>query len=147
MLHQYAAAKSGLVAVLHTMWTQCVVRTQLLRAELRVLSSLTAHSSEGLHCTIHLPLYVISLSSFPGLTAIATCARQGSTFMHDIIKMATHSLSSYQSCSAAKRTSPHHAVLLDLFPLLANTALSPECRGIMRKVGIKDQSIRKKTIL
>lgn len=54
--------------------------------------------------------------------------------MQSILKQALHSITSYNSCSAAKLTSPHVDVLTAVFSLLANCALSSECRGVMKKV-------------
>ena len=62
----------------------------------------------------------------------------GSTsLMQSVMKQATRTVTSYQSpLSSRKQHSRHSAILTAVFSLLANTTVSPECRGLMRKVTV-----------
>lgn len=78
---------------------------------------------------------------FLGRTSLACSGGKGGPcLLQDVLKHTTHLLTCYHSCVTAKMANPHTKVLSLLFTLLANTALSPECRSIMKKVMRENQA-------
>lgn len=71
-----------------------------------------------------------------GQACLASSGVRGASnsLLHSVIKLAAHSITGYNSCSAAKMVNPHTEVLRAVFNLLANCALSAECRGVLKKV-------------
>ena len=77
------------------------------------------------------------ISSPPsGQACLASSGVRGgnNSLLHSVIKLAAHSITGYNSCTAAKMVNPHTEVLRAIFTLLANCALSAECRGVLKKV-------------
>lgn len=76
------------------------------------------------------------LSLYAGRSSLtASISKGGNTLMHSILKTASLSIGSYRSYVVGKATAnPHSEVLRATFCLLSNSVLSPECRGILKKV-------------
>ena len=76
------------------------------------------------------------VSFSPGQACLASSVVRGAnnSLLHSVIKLAAHTITGYNSCSAAKMVNPHTEVLRAIFTLLANCALSAECRGVLKKV-------------
>ena len=69
-----------------------------------------------------------------GRASLAASSKGSSCLLQDILKLTSHTLSCHRSCSSAKMNNPHVETLGLLFTLLANSALSQECRAIIKKV-------------
>ena len=70
-----------------------------------------------------------------GRISLATCVKGSSNcLLQNVVKTATHTLTSHNSCISSKLASPYGQVLLTIFSLLSNCALSQECRAVLKKV-------------
>ena len=100
-----------------------------------VVGSLGARWSKAALWTF-LDLYALLFLSPPGQACLASSVVRGAnnSLLHSVIKLAAHTITGYNSCSAAKMVNPHTEVLRAIFTLLANCALSAECRGVLKKV-------------
>lgn len=80
-------------------------------------------------------IYLLVNSHYTGRASLAVCVRSSNcSLLQSILKTATHTLSSHASCTSAKTTSPYSEILHAVFSLLANCALSHECRAVLKKV-------------
>lgn len=66
--------------------------------------------------------------------SVSRAVQSGSTFLHSLIKLTNKTNSKLQNSSSTELDS-HLVVFRAMFDLLSNLALSPECRGVMWKVG------------
>ena len=69
-----------------------------------------------------------------GRMSLASGGKGSNSLLHSILKLASHSTTSHGSCRSAGIASPHLDTLRAVFTLLANCALSPECRAVIKKV-------------
>jgi len=118
-----ACLESGIVDVLHKLWSWCTVETPLLIEVLRLLSSLTAQLPKA-------SAFIAGSSGVPG--SVSRAVQSGSTFLHSLIKLTNKTNSKLQSSTSTELDS-HLAVFRVLFNLLRNLALNAECRGVMWK--------------
>ncbi|CAH3027837.1 unnamed protein product, partial [Porites evermanni] len=118
-----ACLESGIIDVLHKLWSWCTVEPRLLIEVLRILSTLTAQFPKA-------SAYIAGSSGVPG--SVSRTVQSGSTFLHSLIKLTNKTNSKLQNFSSPELDT-HLAVLRAMFNLLSNLALSAECRGVMWK--------------
>ena len=126
------AIQCQLSAAVHKLWPWCIIDQSLLASVLLMLATFTAHCTKGWHCTLgdsYFNAFVAACLSLCSLTCGST------SLMQSVMKQATRTVSSYQSPLASRKQHGRHSTTLTtVFNLLANTTVSAECRGLMRKV-------------
>ncbi|XP_068721388.1 rotatin-like isoform X1 [Montipora capricornis] len=118
-----ACLESGIVDVLHKLWSWCTVETSLLVEVLRLLSALTAQFPKA-------SARIAGSTGVPG--SVSRSLQSGSTFLHGVIKLTNKTISKLQNGTSTELDT-HLAVFRAIFNLLNNAALSAECRGILWK--------------
>lgn len=74
---------------------------------------------------------------YTGRVSLASSGKGSNSLLHSVLKLASHSVTSHDSCSSAGVASPHLDTIRAVFTLLANCALSTECRAVMKKVNLR----------
>ncbi|XP_048576455.1 rotatin-like isoform X2 [Nematostella vectensis] len=126
LVYQYeegklACMESGLIGTLYKLWAWCTVESNLMSAVLLLLSTLTARCPKVAAC-------------IAGGSSISRASQSGTTFLNNLLKTASSTNRKILSSNSCPDLDTHLATHKALFTLLANLAMSAECRGIIWKV-------------